>query len=100
MVTHVHFVQALETSSPHGDSFFTEFLIHKARFRHIHLDIVAPLPPSNGCCYIVTMIDRFSRCAEAAPITDRIAAAAAHHFVSTCVSRFEVLEVITTDRGR
>ena len=33
-----------------------------SRFSHIHNDIVGPLPPSEGFTYILTIIDRFSRC--------------------------------------
>ncbi|BHF80886.1 hypothetical protein SprV_0702401400 [Sparganum proliferum] len=32
-----------------------------ARFSHIHLDIVGPLPLSNGCSYLLTCVDRFTR---------------------------------------
>ncbi|GFT74546.1 hypothetical protein TNCV_1368941 [Trichonephila clavipes] len=29
------------------------------RFDHVHLDLIGPLPPSNGHTYCLTMIDRF-----------------------------------------
>ncbi|GFW38503.1 hypothetical protein TNCV_4610101 [Trichonephila clavipes] len=29
------------------------------RFDHVHLDLIGPLPPSNGYTYCLTMIDRF-----------------------------------------
>ncbi|GFU45290.1 gag-pol polyprotein [Trichonephila clavipes] len=31
------------------------------RFDHVHLDLIGPLPPSNGYTYCLTMIDRFSK---------------------------------------
>lgn len=37
------------------------FEVPKARFRHIHIDIVGPLQPSKGCRYLLTIIDRFTR---------------------------------------
>ena len=38
-----------------------------ARFEHLHVDIVGPLPPSGDCRYVVTMIEREKRWPEAVP---------------------------------
>nr|CUU00349.1 hypothetical transcript [Hymenolepis microstoma] len=37
------------------------FPLPEARFRHIHIDIIGPFPPSNSFSYILTYIDRFTR---------------------------------------
>ena len=44
------------TVSPHST-----FATPDALFNYIHIDIVGPLPPSNGYSYILTYIDRFTR---------------------------------------
>nr|VZI45352.1 unnamed protein product [Spirometra erinaceieuropaei] len=41
-----------------------------SRFSHVHLDIVGPLPLSNGCSYLLTCVDRLTRWPEAIPLPD------------------------------
>ena len=47
-----------------------QFRTPDARFYHVHFDIVGPLPSSNGCKYLLTCINRFTRSPEAFPIAD------------------------------
>jgi hypothetical protein len=71
-----------------------------ARFEHIHLDIVGPLPQSQGYTYVVTMIDRETRWPEAVPTTSITAERIAAIIVENWVSRFGAPARITTDQGR
>ena len=70
-----------------------------SRFQHVHVDIVGPLPYSNGFKYIFTCVDRFTRWAEAIPIPDMTTETVLQAFVNMWVQRFGVPEYLTSDRG-
>ena len=70
------------------------------RFDHIHIDIVSPLPPSKGCSYLLTCIDRFTRWPEAFPMVDMTAEICATTFVTGWIARFGAPSTLTSDRGR
>ncbi|MBM6549262.1 reverse transcriptase domain-containing protein [Streptococcus dysgalactiae] len=70
-----------------------------ARFQHVHVDLVGPLPPSQGCVYILTCVDRFTRWPQAIPIARPTSEEAARAFLTGWVSQFGCPATVTTDRG-
>ncbi|GBN05794.1 Gag-Pol polyprotein [Araneus ventricosus] len=75
------------------------FSLPDARFTHIHIDIVGPLPPFEGQIYLLTIIDRFSRWPEAIPIPDMRAKTICRAIFDTWISRFGCPSVVTSDQG-
>jgi transposase InsO family protein len=69
------------------------------RFTHLHVDLVGPLPPSNGFQYIFTIIDRTSRWVEAVPLAAITAADCAKALFEGWITRYGVPAAITSDRG-
>ena len=69
-------------------------------FSALHLDLVGPLPESEGCCYLLTIIDRFSQWLEAIPLPDMTAKTCARALLRHWVARFGAPDTIVTDRGR
>jgi len=77
---------------------FGSFTVPSGRFQHVHMDLVGPLPLSNGFKYLVTMIDRFSR--WPIPLKNIDSVTVANAFIHNWVSRYGVLRTITKDLGR
>ena len=71
-----------------------------ARFDVVYIDLVGPLPPSQGFTHLLTCVDCFTRWPEAIPITSTIAESVAQAFTTGWIAHFGVPSKIVTDRGR
>ncbi|GBO37772.1 Retrovirus-related Pol polyprotein from transposon 412 [Araneus ventricosus] len=85
--------------SRHTRSKLSDFVPPSARFEHVHIDLVGPLPPSEGFRYCLTCVDRFSKWPEAFPLVDISANTIATAFYSGWISRFGPPLRLTTDQG-
>ena len=63
------------------------------------MDLVGPLPSSNGHTHILTIIDRFTRWPVAIPLPDTSTETVLRSLISGWVASLGVPETITTDRG-
>uniref|UniRef100_A0A669CLV2 Gypsy retrotransposon integrase-like protein 1 n=1 Tax=Oreochromis niloticus TaxID=8128 RepID=A0A669CLV2_ORENI len=83
----------------HTQAPFEPFRIPGRRFDHVHVDLVGPLPQSQGFTHLLTVVDRTTRWPEAVPLASTTVATVARAFLSTWVSRFGPPADITSDRG-
>ena len=66
------------------------------RFGSLHVDLVGPLPESEGHRYLFTIVDRFSRWPEAIPVTDMTAPTCAKALLRHWVSRHGLPDDVTS----
>ena len=83
----------------HTKSSLGQFSQPTRRFGHIHVDVVGPLPISEGNRYLFTIIDRSSRWPEAVPMEEASTMSCANALLNSWVSRFGLPEQMTSDRG-
>lgn len=84
----------------HNHAPLEAFPLPNARFQHVHLDHVGPLPPSaSGNRYLLTIVDRYTRYLGAVPMAGPTADATIQAFLLHWVSHFGVPASLTTDRG-
>lgn len=85
--------------SRHVKNKLGSFKTPEARFDHIHIDIIGPMPESQGYKYCLTVIDRFSRWPEAFPIMDMTAESVSQALYNGWICRYGTPLVVTTDQG-
>ena len=76
-----------------------DFPVPVRRFDHLNVDIVGPLPTSNGFRYLLTAVDRFTRWPAAIPMADITSESVIDAFSHGWISLFGVPSTVTTDRG-
>lgn len=69
-------------------------------FTFINLNLIAPLLPSKGCTYCLTIIYRFACWTEAIPIRGMTAETIPEAFYGNWIARFGTPLRIITDQGR
>ena len=69
------------------------------KFSSIHIDLVGPLPLSNGYTYLLTVIDRYSRYPDAIPLQDIRTESIINALMLSWIARHGVPDSISTDRG-
>ncbi|GFS97524.1 retrovirus-related Pol polyprotein from transposon 412 [Nephila pilipes] len=85
--------------SRHTRSEIGKFELPNSRFEHVHIDLVGPLPPSEGFRYYLTGLDRFSKWPKAFPLVEISAEAVTNAFYTGRISRFGPPLRLTTDQG-
>ncbi|CAL9694266.1 unnamed protein product [Knipowitschia caucasica] len=83
----------------HTNAPLAPFVVLERRFDHVNVDLVGPFPPSRGCSYLLTMVDRTTRWPEAIPLSSTTSAEVARAFIASWVSCFGTPSDLSSDRG-
>ena len=83
------------TRSPH----YGNFSVPDRRFTHCHVDIVGPLPESEGYKYLLTIIDRTTRQLSALPLREPSAKSCSQAFLLHYVALYGLPSACTSDQG-
>ncbi|UYV80316.1 hypothetical protein LAZ67_18002376 [Cordylochernes scorpioides] len=83
----------------HTKTEYGEFGKPDERFGTVHIDLIGPLPPSEGKTYCLTLIDRFTNWVEVLPLEDIKADTIIKSFYKEWISRYGTPCHLITDRG-
>ena len=83
----------------HIEAALDKFPVPQHHFDPIHVDLVGPLPPLNGCNQLLTIINHLSCWPEAIPLNNTTSAICAQALVYHWIARFGVPYDISSDRG-
>ena len=69
------------------------------RFQNVEVDVVGPLPESEGHTHLLTVVDRTSRWFEALPLTEANSQQCCDQFIRGWVRNFGIPATIDSDNG-
>ena len=75
------------------------FDVPDRRFSQLHIDVVGPLPPSEGMSYILSIFCRTSKWLECIPMPSATSANCAKAFVRGWLARYGAADQIFSDNG-
>ena len=75
------------------------FNLPSRHFDHIHIDLVGPLPTSQGQTHLLIVVDRYTRWPEAIPLKSTDTESCARALIFHWIARFGIPLDITSDRG-
>ena len=84
----------VNTRSPVG-----QFRPPDARFDHIPIDLVGPMPPVSGYIHLLACVDQFACLPEVIPLTNTNTEMVAQAFLFGWVARYGIQSSLTSDRG-
>ena len=76
-----------------------QFELPDQHFQHIHVDIVGPLPKSEGQAYLFTIVNHFTHWPKAVPMSDSTAVSCTQALLHNWIMRFGIPDMVMLDRG-
>ena len=79
---------------------FGYFEVPDQRFSHCHIDVVGPMPESEGYRYLLTIMDRTTRHLSALPMKEPSAKTCSQAFLLHYVALYGIPSACTSDQGK
>ena len=96
---YLHSLPTFQGTHTHTVTSVGQFRLPDARFDHVHIDLVGPLPSAQGFTHLLTCVDCFTRWPEAISIPNTRTETVVQAFLSGWIFRFGVPRTCTSDCG-